>query len=339
MVVSCMHPVIPQRAPLVKGPEGRVRWKEAVTGMMPRQIRHFQAIVEAHSFTEAAERCAISQSGISQSIMALEDELGVKLLTRHNRSFELTDAGRHFYRKSLVITADLQRLCKETVRIGRKDNAMLQLGCLSSYTGDEFTRAVALFAERYPSVALQVAEGNHEDLYEGLRTERMDLVLNDQRRAFSDQYENLVLARTPMAVEIAAYSPLAKLESVEIADLKNTPCILIASPALEAEERRYFHDAIGFPGEFRFARTLQEARVLVVAGRGFLPVEGPEDATPAAATRLLPVVRDGNPIFRTYCAFWKKDNSGYYVETFAELLQTIVSHKQNKSETPETQID
>lgn len=65
--------------------------------MMLRQIQHFQTIVQENSFTEAAELCHISQSGISQSIKALEEEIGVKLIVRKNRSFELTKAGEHFF--------------------------------------------------------------------------------------------------------------------------------------------------------------------------------------------------------------------------------------------------
>lgn len=42
---------------------------------MLRQIQHFQTIVQEGSFTEAAERCHISQSGISQSIRALPGSL------------------------------------------------------------------------------------------------------------------------------------------------------------------------------------------------------------------------------------------------------------------------
>ena len=53
--------------------------------MMLRQIQHFQTIVQENSFTEAAELCHISQSGISQSIKALEDEIGAKLLICKNR--------------------------------------------------------------------------------------------------------------------------------------------------------------------------------------------------------------------------------------------------------------
>nr|WP_084262255.1 LysR family transcriptional regulator [Ruminococcus sp. NK3A76] len=56
---------------------------------MLRQIQHFQTVIQENSFTEAAELCHISQSGISRSIQSLEDEIGAKLIIRKNRSFEL----------------------------------------------------------------------------------------------------------------------------------------------------------------------------------------------------------------------------------------------------------
>lgn len=292
--------------------------------MMLKQIQHFQAVVQENSFTEAAEVCHISQSGISQSIKALEDELGVKLLIRRNRSFELTEAGEHFYRKSLVISADLEQLCRETVRIARKDDAELSLGVLSTYSGDEFNRAVASFSEKYPAVKINVMSGNHEDLYDGLRTGRLDLALNDQRRAFSDAYENLILEETICYVEMASHNPLAKLDAVSVEALKNTPCILVASQEQQEEEQRFYRDIIGLSGEFLFADSLQAARVMVVSNRGVMPVEGTSrDSFFGATLKRIPLTRDGNQIKRNYCAFWKKDNSGYYVEGFAEILKSM----------------
>ncbi len=289
-----------------------------------RQIQHFQAIVEENSFTEAAERCFISQSGISQSIKSLEKEIGAQLLIRKNRSFELTEAGKHFYRKSLVITADLDQLVKETARIANKDAATLSLGCLSTYSGDEFNSAIALFAEKFPTVELKVTGGNHEDLYEGLVSESMDLVLNDQRRAFSDIYNNLILKETICYVEMGTYNPLSKLDTVDVEDLKNTPCILVATETQQDEERRFYRDIIGFQGDFLFAKTLQEARVMVVANRGVMPVEGfDKDAWFGASMKRLPLTRNGKMVKRTYCAFWKKDNSGCYVEAFADILKSM----------------
>ena len=214
--------------------------------MILRQIKHFQSIVEENSFTEAAEKCNISQSGISQSVKALEQEIGAQLFVRHNRSFTLTEAGEHFYRKSLVIMADLEELVRQTARIANKDMAVLSLGCLFTYCGDEFNQAVAMFAEKYPAVELKVTGGNHEDLFNGLQSGTIDLALNDQRRAFSDAFENLILKETVCYVEMVTFNPLAKLNSVSLEDLKNTPCILVASEEQEKEERRFYHDIIGF---------------------------------------------------------------------------------------------
>ena len=293
--------------------------------MMLRQIQHFQTIVQENSFTEAAELCHISQSGISQSIKALEDEIGVQLIIRkNNRSFELTEAGKHFYKKSLVITADLEQLCRETVRIDRKDAAELRLGVLSTYSGDEFNRAIAAFSEKYPNVEISVAGGNHEDLYDGLRFGRIDLALNDQRRAFSDAYENLVLMETACYVEMASHNPLSRLDTVSVDALKNTPCILVASPEQQEEEQRFYRDIIGFKGDFLFADTLQAARVMVVSNRGVMPVEGPNsDSFFGATLKRVPLTREGIQLRRNYCAFWKKDNSGYYVEDFADILKSM----------------
>lgn len=40
--------------------------------MLLRQMQYFVSVVECNSFTEAAERCFVSQSAISQQIKALE---------------------------------------------------------------------------------------------------------------------------------------------------------------------------------------------------------------------------------------------------------------------------
>lgn len=39
-----------------------------------------------------------------------------------------------------------------------------------------------------------------------------------------------------------------------------------------------------------------------------------------SVSRIL-LVRNQSPVKKTYCAFWKKDNSGYYIEEFAQILK------------------
>lgn len=290
---------------------------------MIKQIRYFQAVVRCKSFTEAAEECFISQSAISQQIQALENELGVKLLNRGNRKFTLTPAGEHFYQKSLVLIADFERLCHETIRIANKDNAELRIGYLKCYGGQEFRLAVAEFSEKHPDVSVHIMNGNHEDLYDALKSGGVDLILSDQRRAFSDEYVNFILATSECYIEIAARNPLAALESLETEDLKNIPCILITSPEQQENERTYYQEIVGIKGDFLFAENLEEARLFVIGGKGFMPIEGGENEPGFAATlRRVLLTRKGKAIKRNYCAFWKTDNSGYYVEDFADILKS-----------------
>lgn len=160
---------------------------------MLKQIKYFQTVVRCNSFSEVAAECYISQSAISRQVQTLERELGVKLLKRENHRFSLTPAGEHFYQKSLLIMADLERLCRETKQIAHGNDFTLRIGYIKGYGGAEFQRAAAEFTAKYPDVPVDMKNGNHEDLYDMLRTEQVDLALNDQRRAFSDEYVNTVL--------------------------------------------------------------------------------------------------------------------------------------------------
>lgn len=290
--------------------------------MLLRQIEYFKAVVETGSFSEAGERCHISQSAVSQQIKALEEDLGVKLLDRHNRTFDLTEAGELFYRKSTVILADLAKLRSDVTRTARREDALLRIGYLKCYGGSEFQDAAAAFTRAYPQVRLTIISGNHEDLYDALRRGDVDIVLNDQRRAFSDDYVNFELVKSRCYIEIAAHHPLSELDRIDTEDLKNTTCILVAGKDQQETERTYYRDIVGFHGDFLFAETLQQARLMVASGQGFFPVEGiREDTYFDSTVRRIPLYKNGSPLLRNYCAFWKADNSGYYVESFADILK------------------
>lgn len=132
---------------------------------MFKQLRYFQSVVRLNSFSAAEEENYISQSAISRQVQALERELGFQLLERKNRSFALTEAGAYFYQKSLVLTADYERMCAEAAKIAHGDGASLTIGFLRSYAGDEFHGALEDFSARHPDVAVSVEYGNHEELY------------------------------------------------------------------------------------------------------------------------------------------------------------------------------
>lgn len=293
---------------------------------MLKQIKYFQAVVRTNSFSAAADECFISQSAVSQQIKALENELGFDLLVRNNKKIRLTPAGEYFYKKSLILVSDYDRICSESARIARNESDMIRIGYLTSYSGSEIRYALERFTEMYPNVTIRLINGSHEDLFSMLRSGGADMVLNDQRRAFSDEYINMVLLTKSFEIEISQRYQISICDTVAIELLKDIPCIIVASESQRENERDYYRNIIGVGGEFIYAENLEQARLMVISGCGFMPVDGSgTDIYDNRSVRRVSVLRDKESIDRNYCLFWKKDNSGYYIEEFADILKDSFS--------------
>lgn len=131
-----------------------------------------------------------------------------------------------------------------------------------------------------------------------------------------------MLAESRIYIELSVKNPLSRLSSLETTDLKNTPCILVINKAGQKEEQDYYENIIRLQGYFLFADTVQEARLKIITGQGYMPVDviGKQIWFDTAVGRI-PLMRNQSPVKKTHCIFWKKDNSGYYIEEFADILK------------------
>lgn len=207
--------------------------------------------------------------------------------------------------------------------ISQQIRALEYLRC---YSGQELHQAVAEFSQLYPEVSISIVNGTHEELYDLLRFGGVDVILSDQRRAFSSQYENYQLLQCGCYAELSVRSHLSSQESVELESLKRIPCILISSREQQNTEQDYFQNTLGFGGNFLFAENLEEGRLMVAGNRGFLPIESVGTLPPAGATiRRLPIVRNGRQLQRNYCVFWLKEQTNYYIEEFAAILRKLLT--------------
>ena len=75
-----------------------------------RQLRYFIAIVEARSFSRAAEQLHVAQPALSQHVLAMEAELGVALLYRGARGVVPTEEGLRLLDRAQAIQAQLAAL-------------------------------------------------------------------------------------------------------------------------------------------------------------------------------------------------------------------------------------
>lgn len=292
--------------------------------MLLKQMRYFVSVVDNNSFTEAANDLFISQSAISQQIQALESELGIELLRRQHRKFIITPAGHYFYRESKRILSEVDTIIIETKAIGEDEESQLNVGYLKVYNGLELHQAIAEFTEIYPEVSLNIINGTHEELYQELRQNTVDVVLSDQRRAFSEDYHNFELVQPEVYIELSTRNKLSEKKSLEIRELNNVPCILVSSLNQQTYEEDYYRNTLGFNGSFLFAESLDEARMMVINNQGVLPVEVTGTIPmPSITIKRVPIIKNGKPLRRNYCAFWNKSRSNYYIEEFVAMLHNF----------------
>lgn len=289
-----------------------------------RQLQYFCAVCETGSFTQAAERCYVSQSAVSQQVKALEGELGFALTEKSGRSFSLTPAGRLFARKARGILDQLDDLAFEAEGLAKGWVTTLSVGYLNRYEGLEVQTAVAAFAARHPHIALHTTTGSHDTLYHLLRDNKVDLLFSDRRRALNDDYVNLHLTDGWQYVEVSEASDVAWAAELRVADLRQLPCILIASEDQEETEAAYYHDVMGFTNDFLFARSREEGRMMVAGNRGFMPVEmRTQTERTGSVVRRIPLVGPTGQLKCEYYAYWPKDRENLLIREFADILSGL----------------
>ncbi len=124
-------------------------------------------VVREGSFTAAAKRLGLAQSGVSRSVRELEERLGVQLLVRTTRKLSLTQAGEQLYQKTasgfemldlgLATLAHYRETPSGTVRINASQHAIDK--CLLP--------KLAVFKQRYPDIQLElINESRFVDIIE-----------------------------------------------------------------------------------------------------------------------------------------------------------------------------
>ena len=142
-----------------------------------RQLRYFVEVVEAGSFTRAAERVRVAQPALGFQVRKLEDELGVALLVRHSRGIEPTEAGRALLRHANSVLRQIELARQELIDRAGPPRGPVVLGITATASALLATRLVRTVSESYPDIALNLVEGMSEEVMRWLGDNRIDLGL------------------------------------------------------------------------------------------------------------------------------------------------------------------
>ncbi|MDP1616028.1 LysR substrate-binding domain-containing protein [Phenylobacterium sp.] len=127
-----------------------------------RQLRHFEAVAETLHFGRAAARLNMTQPPLSQSIQALERELGAALFSRTKRSVALTPFGTQFLTHVRAALAELAALPDIARRLRDGEAGRLELSFVSTADYSVLPALVRRYAGLYPAVEIDLREATSE---------------------------------------------------------------------------------------------------------------------------------------------------------------------------------
>lgn len=145
--------------------------------MKLRQLEYFVAVVEARSFTRAAERLGLAQPALGQQVRKLEEELEVPLLRRHSRGVAPTEAGTLLLEHARRILSDVAETAMRVREFGGGAHGRVTLGLtrmMSAVLAGPLLRRVSREA---PQLQLDLVEEMSSVLMEWVAGDRVQIAL------------------------------------------------------------------------------------------------------------------------------------------------------------------
>ena len=187
-----------------------------------RHLRHFITLADEGSFVAAADRLYISQSGLTQSIGRLEENLSVRLFERGRFGARLTPAGELMLPRAKLICSEAKLLEDDVSRAYDRANLKCVLGISPSVNTDLVVAALQRLNDRFPGCSIEVVEDWTPSLLARLQDGEVDLVISSPSPHLAKESIFLVepLYDQREAIVIGNSHPLAEKSSIALADLQ-----------------------------------------------------------------------------------------------------------------------
>lgn len=130
-------------------------------GMNLRQLRYFLAIVDHGGVHRAAEALQIAQSSLSQTMRALEKDLGTELFHRIGRGIVLAPAGEGLVGPARSILREVGNAERAVTEISGVRAGTIDIAALSDLAIDPVSTWLAQFLTAHPGVKCRVEEGDN----------------------------------------------------------------------------------------------------------------------------------------------------------------------------------
>lgn len=191
------------------------------------QLEYLLAIVNCGSFSQASERCFVTQPSLSMQIKNLEEELGVMLLDRTKKPIVPTQAGEVVVARAREALLAYDRIKESVAELQGSVDGHIKLGVIPTIAPYLLPRFLGEFAERFPKVELEIKEMTTPQIIEAMRHDELDAAILaggtcpediTEQELFSDRFY----------VYASPLHPLYERHNVRIEDIDHRDLLLLS---------------------------------------------------------------------------------------------------------------
>ncbi|MFG1173700.1 LysR family transcriptional regulator [Erwiniaceae bacterium CAU 1747] len=298
-----------------------------------RHLKYFVTLAETLHFGKAAERLNITQPPLSQSIMALEKELGHALFFRTKRNVQLTPLGEQWLFHVKNSLCSLNELHDIANRLSKGKLGKLSLSFISSAGYNILPRLVNHFRQCLPSVELVLTEATSDVQLSALLKEEIDIgiVIPPDEKTLPASLDYHKILSEPLVAAV----PTAWLDNgrIKLTEGKLCPHFVINSPLIIFPQKvapsfyslimRYYAANGSKPNIVQQAIQMQTIINLVASGIGIALVPNSLRLLTRAGVEYLHLPEDPPQLDIGF--MWRKDNQ-------SPLLKKMISLKDKVDE-------
>lgn len=201
-----------------------------------RLLRHFIAVAESGTLTEAAEKLGLAQSAVSQSLGKLEKEIGARLFVRSHRGAELTSIGRSFLEDSLEALAMLDAATVKAQQSAEGRAGRFTAGFAMGAAYGALPKLLKLLRAQLPHVEVVLKEIRSGEQADALRACEIDIGLAHRPVSVGRRIREMAVSHDELIAAVPMDFASAARDTVSVAELAQRE--LIAFPSRELPELR-----------------------------------------------------------------------------------------------------
>ncbi|EHS59733.1 LysR family transcriptional regulator [Paenibacillus sp. Aloe-11] len=192
-----------------------------------QQLKYFQVLAACQHVTRAAEMLSLSQPALSRSIAKLEEELGVPLFERYNRSIKLNRYGQMFLVRVERVMKELSEGKQELFEVTHPERGEISLGFIHTLGTNHIPNLIGEFRIGFPHIQFQLVQNHSYSLLNQLMNGELHMCLLAEPRDPEPSIEWTPLWKEEILAVVPSFHRLAKAASIKLDELANESFILL----------------------------------------------------------------------------------------------------------------